>query len=98
MERYYTEKERAFIKKHKKSAATNFAGKEAVAKALGRGFSGMDPNEIALLRDKNGAPYVLLTGGAKEVAEALGVTKIHISLTDTEEYASAYVIAVKEEG
>ena len=39
LNKYYTEAERELIKRRKSCAATNFAGKEAVAKAFGTGFS-----------------------------------------------------------
>lgn len=94
LSRYYSAEERILIEERPGRAATNFAGKEAVVKALGTGFSGILPNEVVILRKENGAPYVLLEGKAKETADALGICKIHISLTDTKEYASAYAVAV----
>lgn len=92
--KYYSEEERKLIEKRKSSAATNFAGKEAVVKAFGTGFDGISPKEIEILRDEKGAPYVRLSGKAEEYAKALDIEKIHISLTDTKEHAFAYVIAV----
>ena len=92
--KYYSEEEQNLIEKRKSRAATNFAGKEAVAKAFGTGFTGISPKEIEILRDDKGAPYVRLSGNAKEQAKALKIVKIHISLTDTKEHALAYVIAV----
>lgn len=93
--RHYSEKERQIIEKRKTSAATNFAGKEAVAKALGTGFSGILPVEIEILRKGNGAPYVALSGNAKKTADSLGVGKIHISLSDCKTMAVAYAVAVR---
>lgn len=91
----YTDKERELIEKRKYSAACNFAGKEAIAKALGTGFSGILPSDIEILRNEKGAPYVNLYGKAKETADRLGIDKIHISLSDTKENAIAYVVAEK---
>lgn len=88
----YTKKEQEIIEKRWTRAATCFAGKEAVAKALGTGFRGFMPTDIEVLRDENGAPYVNLYGGAKERAKELMVSKIHISLSDTKEVAGAYVV------
>lgn len=92
LEKIYTEKERELIAVRAVRAATHFAAKEAVAKAFGCGFAGIAPVEIEILRQPTGMPYVVLHGRAKEKAETLGVTKIQLSLTDTKEYAQAYVI------
>ncbi len=92
LEKVYTEKERELIAARSVRAAGNFAAKEAVAKALGCGFAGIAPAEIEVLRAPSGMPYVVLHGRAKEKAEAQGVLRIQISLTDTAEYAQAYVV------
>lgn len=92
LERVYTEKERELMEARSVRAASNFAAKEAVAKALGCGFAGIAPAEIEILRQPSGMPYVVLHGRAKEKAEAQGVSKIQISITDTAEYAHAYAI------
>ncbi len=98
LEKVYTEKERELIAERAARAATNFAAKEAVAKAFGCGFAGIAPIEIEVLRESSGMPYVVLHGRAKAKAEVLGITGIQISLTDTKEYAQAYVILEREEG
>lgn len=90
--KYFTERERELIQKRPSRAATAFAGKEAVVKAMGTGFRGILPSEIEILREPDGAPCVRLSGQAAEQAERLGVNKVHISLTDTEELAMAYVV------
>ncbi len=92
LKKCYTIKEQELINKRKSSAVCNFAGKEAVSKALGTGFSKFFPVDIEILREKNGKPYVNLYGKAKEIAERLGITKIHISISDTKEIAVAYVV------
>ncbi|MBR1742593.1 MAG: holo-ACP synthase [Lachnospiraceae bacterium] len=97
LKKYYSEEEQSLIEKRQSRAATNFAGKEAVSKAFGTGFAGIFPKEIEILRDEKGAPYVQLSGTARKTAENMGIFKIHISLTDTKEYASAFVIAVGRE-
>ncbi len=98
LEKVYTEKERELIAVRAARAATNFAAKEAVAKALGCGFAGIAPREIEVLRQPSGMPYVVLHGRAKEKAESLGITSISLSLTDTKEFAQAYVICEREDG
>ncbi|MBO5484121.1 MAG: holo-ACP synthase [Lachnospiraceae bacterium] len=97
LERYYTEKECGMIRKRgcpQKAAAINFAGKEAVAKALQTGINGrVRLEDIEILRKESGAPYVTLYNGAFQYAEKCGIKRIHISLSDTEELAVAYAIA-----
>lgn len=74
--------------------ARQFAAKEAVAKALGTGMrKGVSFKSIRILRNKLGAPYVELDGGAEKVAAELGVSEIHISLSDERHYALAFAIA-----
>ena len=88
----YTKEEQKLIAERKSRAASNFAGKEAVAKALGTGFAGFVPSDIEILRRVDGVPYVLLHNGAKERAESLGINYIHISLSDTKDNAIADVV------
>lgn len=93
--KYFTEEERALIEKKQARCATAFAGKEAVAKALGTGFTRIVPKDIAVLRGEAGEPKVELAGAARQRADSMGVSEIKISLADTEEQAIAYVIAIK---
>ena len=74
------------------SAAADWAAKEAFSKALGTGVRGFELNEVSCLRDELGAPYLVLTGKAKQAAEGLAFS---VSLTHTAELASAIVIAYK---
>lgn len=73
-------------------AAANFAAKEAFGKALGTGIRGFSLREVETLRDASGAPYLLLSGRAREIAEQRGL-RLSVSLTHTREYAQAVVIA-----
>jgi holo-[acyl-carrier protein] synthase len=80
-------------KKVVQTIAANFAAKEAFVKALGTGFSSnVPPEDISVLRDEKGAPYILLKNSAKIMAENIGVSKIHISLSHSKEYAFAVII------
>lgn len=74
------------------SAANNFAAKEAFSKALGTGVRGFALCEVAVMRDALGKPYIRLSGKAEAAARAHGVERIHVSLTNTEAYASAFVV------
>ena len=93
LERYYSSAEQELIARKSSRCATNFAGKEAVAKALGTGFSHISPLEIEILREDKGKPYVRLLGNAKKIAEEMGILHLHISLSDDGEYAQAYAVA-----
>jgi len=90
--RCFTGNEIDLIKSDYKIAADNFAVKEAVAKMLGTGFSGFGPIDIEVLRDENGKPYVNLFGKAAQLAKNQGIGKIHISITNTREYANAVAV------
>ena len=63
--------------------ATRFAAKEAVLKALGTGFSqGIGARDVEVRRTSKGRPYAVLTGCAKQVAQALGAvsyTHLHVA-------------------
>lgn len=73
--------------------AKRFAAKEAVAKALGTGMrQGVHFAQILVSRQKGGAPIVQLSGAALARAEALGVTRAHISISDEQDYAVAFAV------
>ena len=76
--------------------AGRFAAKEACVKALGTGFSdGVSFQDITITNNNAGAPQLSLTGKAAEIASALGVKNIHITITHTEKTAAAVVIFEK---
>ena len=97
-ERVYTEEERRQAGERVSRLAGDFAVKEAVAKALGTGFRGFMPGDIEVLRDPLGKPYVRLYGGARSRAEELEIGSIHVSITNTKEYAAAFAVAEKQPG
>ena len=73
--------------------AKRFAAKEAVAKALGCGIgAGARWTDIVVSNDGAGAPLVSLSDRALESAEARGVTHIHLSISDEQDYAIAFVV------
>ena len=74
------------------SYAARFAGKEAVMKAFGTGMAGGSWQDIDIIVDSKGAPYVELSGAFASLAEQLRVSQIHISLTHAKEYAAAHVL------
>lgn len=92
LKRCFTEAETQLIGDRWVKAAGNFAVKEAVSKMFGTGFRGISLKEIEVLRDELGKPYVKLYGKAAECAKQQGITRIHVSITNTKEYANAFVI------
>lgn len=83
--------------------AARLAAKEAAAKALGA-----DPQsppgwrDVSVEAGPDGAPRIVLSGAAKEKAERLGVTAMHLSISHCDDYATATVVAeaagAREEG
>jgi holo-[acyl-carrier protein] synthase len=72
-----------------------FAGKEAVAKALGCGFArGVTPRQIGVLRGPGGAPQVRLTGVAAERAREDDVATVLVSITHKDSLVAAVALAL----
>ena len=94
--RYFTSGEIKIIAGSLARIAGNFAVKEAVVKAFGTGFGKVSPEEIEVLRDPLGKPYVVLYGQARISAHELGISRFHVSLTDTKELVQAFVVAEGE--
>src|SRR5262245_39487121 len=70
--------------------ASCFAGKEAVAKALGTGFAGdITWRGIEILRRESGAPYIRLRDEVLELASGMGITAWFISISYLDEIAIA---------
>jgi holo-[acyl-carrier protein] synthase len=88
----YTEQEQTLIAENAQRAAGNFAVKESVVKAFGTGFGIISAIDIEVLRDDFGKPYVVLHGPAKEQAEAENILHVHVSISNTKDYAVAYVV------
>lgn len=96
-ERVFTPAERAYLNQKGKgraqSAAAMFAAKEAVAKALGTGFSGgVMPWNISIVHNEKGAPAAEVTGAAKERLEQIGGAGVWISLSHEGNSAIAFAV------
>ena len=98
LKRIFNEKEILKCKKINNSTncyAKRFAAKEAFSKALGTGISkGINFNEIVVLNEKNGKPFIKLIDNTKKNVEKKLKKKnykISLSLTDEDEYAVAFV-------
>ena len=92
LHRIYTERELRICRKKPWRLAGRFAGKEAVMKALGTGVRGVSWREIEILAEPSGKPVVNLYGKARVKAEDLGLGDLAISLSDSREYAIAFVV------
>lgn len=92
LQRVYTEEERSRYGAHVQELAVRFAGKEAVSKVLGTGFTGISWREIEILSDHRGKPTVTLSGRALHRARKLGIQHIEVSLSHCHEYAVAFAI------
>lgn len=101
LRRVYTEKEieYAFLstaKLHERLAG-RFAVKEAVLKVLGTGKSGgILWKDVETLRGPGGKPRVMLHGKAKEYADNLGISAVHVSISHDGKMALGFVIAEGE--
>jgi len=91
--RVYTAQEAADCRGQAASLAARWAGKEAVSKALGTGWDGLEWTEIEIVRTPQGQPTVALHGAARAQAERLGLQQWAISLSHTAAYAVAFVVA-----
>jgi holo-[acyl-carrier protein] synthase len=97
LERIFTAGEISYCMRKKKNAAESFAArfaaKEAGAKALGTGIShGVSWKEFEVRREPSGQPTLHLSGRAAELASAMGVRRIQLSLTHSREMALAVVV------
>ena len=70
-----------------------FAGKEAISKAIGTGITIQTRfKDIEILRDENGKPILNAIDGFKKYMNDLGITKTHVSLSDETNYAIAFAV------
>lgn len=97
-QRLFTDAERATCTSRRgdvrvSGLAARFAAKEAVAKALGTGLRGFSFRDIEVCSDPLGKPEVVLHNGAADLADRLGVARVHVSLSTSAELALAHVVA-----
>ncbi|PZR74194.1 MAG: holo-[acyl-carrier-protein] synthase, partial [Chthoniobacterales bacterium] len=73
--------------------AARFAAKEAVSKAFGTGIGkAMGWKDIDVHRKPTGEPFLVLEGGAKNLADARGVAATWITLSHTDHHAMAMIV------
>ena len=98
LSRIYSKEEILKCKRSKVNSncfAKRFAAKEAFSKALGTGISkGISFNEIVILNEKSGKPYIKLINKTKKIVERKlkkKIYKISLSIADEKDYAVAFV-------
>ena len=69
------------------------AAKEAVAKALGVGFSCFGPAQVEILHDENGRPVCRLYDGALARLTEIGGHEVLVSITHDGGLAAAFAVA-----
>jgi holo-[acyl-carrier protein] synthase len=94
LERIFTPAELAQVGKRTESLAGRFAAKEAVTKALGCGIGEVTWKEIEILGDEQNAPVLTLHGAAEAKAKELGLTTWSVSISHSQSYSVAFVVAV----
>jgi len=96
----FAEEEKTYCfggKKWEMHLTARFAAKKAVYKLLGARAE-IQWNTIVIRHDSSGAPHIILKGIAAEHADDLKVMRWHLSLTHTDQYAAAFVVAEGLEG
>lgn len=99
--RVFTEKEIAYCESKRRgkyeSYAGRFAAKEAVMKALGRGWgSKVRWLDIEVARARGGKPEIVLHDKTAQLAEQMGIRSWTLSITHTKGHGLACVIAQDE--
>jgi len=94
--RIFTDAERDYSE-GRPHAPLHFAGmwaiKESAVKALGTGFrDGIAWRHIEVTHDPLGKPLVTLHGKARERADAMGVARIHASITHDTDWSAAQIV------
>lgn len=101
-QRVFTKKELEYADNDNANAerhlANCWAAREACLKALGTGFGDdIAFSDVSVIHNDNGAPELLLAGGAKAALKELAGANahVHVSITDQGEYSAAFVVVEK---
>jgi holo-[acyl-carrier protein] synthase len=96
LQRVFTAGEIAYCRRKRDAAesfAARFAAKEAGAKALGTGISrGVSWKEIEVTREMGQRPMLHFNGRAGEVAKAMGVRRVQLTLSHSRTVAIAVAL------
>jgi holo-[acyl-carrier protein] synthase len=78
--------------------AMRFAGKEAVVKAMGTGFSnGMWIRDVGIVANALGKPEVVWSARGRALCARLGIGEGHVSLTDEAGLVVAFAVLMRAE-
>jgi holo-[acyl-carrier protein] synthase len=99
--RVFTESEIAYCEEKQRgkyeSYAARFAAKEAVMKALGRGWGAkVRWLDIEVVRARSGKPDIALHDKTARLAADLSIRRWALSITHTKEHGLAFVVAQDE--
>jgi len=102
LDRCYTPAEQAYcrrnLRRYVEHLAGRFAAKEAVLKVLGTGWRrGIAWTDIEIVSEPSGAPKVVLTGECLRIAQGLGISRWHVSISHIETHATASAIGMRGE-
>lgn len=93
LKRIFTQEEQDYCRGRPQQLAARFAAKEAVMKLLGTGVKGVSWRDIEVTRCPGSPPQIQLYGSAKARSLYLGISHIAISLSHSNAYAVASVVA-----
>ncbi len=94
LQRLFTPTELAENGLNMASLAARFAAKEAVSKAFGTGIGHIGWHEIEVCRGEAGEPILHLHGAARRMADEQQLDTWSISISHTDTYAIAFVVAI----
>lgn len=88
--------ELAYCLTHRRPApflAARFAAKEAISKAFGTGLGAqLGWRDMEICRKESGEPFVVLHGKGRELFASRQARQLHLTLSHTENYATAMAI------
>jgi holo-[acyl-carrier protein] synthase len=98
LQRVFTQKEIQYCSS-RKAATQHYAGrwaaKEAVMKVLGTGWSkGIHWTDLEVTNEVSGAPKLILSGRAAEIAKERGIREVLLSISHCRSYATAFATGV----
>ncbi len=86
----------AYCLSHKRPApflAARFSAKEAISKAFGTGIGAqLGWQDMEVGRKESGEPFVILHENGQKLLQQRGARIVHLSLTHTDQHASAVAI------
>ena len=97
LNRVFTPQELNYCRGRIPSLAARWAAKEAMSKAFGTGIGDVAFKEIEVLVNQRGKPNIILHGNAQKLAQEMGFNHILLSLSHTDDYAVAFVVASRRQ-